>query len=410
MSSFPGDERQPLLLEKKGQESSDPVDSPRHVRRDYHTVEEAYSMPDNTAAQRMQEGLKSFPSTTNVHRVVPEVKKRTRDEIKKRDDLRMQYWKQEEQEERRGRVSVFCTAGAYNMEALFASLSSKQPQFIRDVIHVALYDNGGDVFYLPYGVIVMWGLKRTEERRVLSELQQYKVEEEVLALEEIKDDDFRWVYHQQHRTERDIQGRGGGIGNGDYGGDSGQGTWPPSASESLSLTHSFDWVRVVQDEIILPDFRADEAGMLMGPGRWGPRTQDLLYKLAFSYALATSVKLDYFEESIHVIIKQTKPLPEEMARIGRISLSRIEMSKRVGRLFLQRSSVNLHSEILDTPDFFWEFSNLEPIWVSTTLYLNIRARVDILNKRLDTCGEILSLLNSELNSANSARLETIIIW
>jgi len=48
---------------------------------------------------------------------------------------------------------------------------------------------------------------------------------------------------------------------------------------------------------------------------------------------------------------------------------------------LQRNSVNLHSDILDVPDFFWENSELEPLYAMTRSYLDLNKRVEILNRR-----------------------------
>ena len=31
-----------------------------------------------------------------------------------------------------------------------------------------------------------------------------------------------------------------------------------------------------------------------------------------------------------------------------------EISKIIGEIFIQRNSVNLHLDVLDMPDFFWE--------------------------------------------------------
>eukprot|EP00741_Cyanophora_paradoxa_P013955 tig00020723_g13472.t1 len=341
---------------------------------------EARSMPGETIDDRFLKSRAYAQSRA-------EWKKRTRDDFKRRNDLR-QTRKGDEQEERRGRVGCYSTATSYRMEELFQALMmTKRAQFIREVIHVALYDNGGDIFYFSYGVVVMWGLRRTEERRILAELKSYKIEEESLGPDDIADDDFRYSYHKDF--SRPLE------------------DW--SRAPSKSTEHLTEWARIVSDEIILPDCRTDEAGIIMGPGRWGNRTQDLLYKISFSYALATSVKLDHFEEGTRQLIAATKPLPAEMARHGKIRMSRLDMSRLIGRLFLHRSSVNLHSEILDTPEFFWEFAELEPIYLTTATYLNIRTRVEVLNKRLDVCREMLEMLNNELNQRHSSSLEWIVI-
>ncbi len=80
---------------------------------------------------------------------------------------------------------------------------------------------------------------------------------------------------------------------------------------------------------------------------------DPLILLSFSYALSQSVKLTTFEDSIDRIIQKTRHLPEEMAQKGATSLSRRKLSRNIGTLFAERHSINLHNDLLDTPEFFW---------------------------------------------------------
>ena len=43
----------------------------------------------------------------------------------------------------------------------------------------------------------------------------------------------------------------------------------------------------------------------------------------------------------------------ELARTGTIPLSSKEMSKRIGALIVQKNMVNLETDILETPEYFW---------------------------------------------------------
>ena len=73
-------------------------------------------------------------------------------------------------------------------------------------------------------------------------------------------------------------------------------------------------------------------------------------KLAVSFALAQSVKLGVFERTVEVTIKETRAIPERMAIDGKIKLTRTNITKRIGQLFVDRASINLHSDILDHPN------------------------------------------------------------
>jgi uncharacterized Rmd1/YagE family protein len=138
-------------------------------------------------------------------------------------------------------------------------------------------------------------------------------------------------------------------------------------------------------------------------------SDDILIKLSLSHALSQSVKLEWFEESVSRTIERTRHLPEELARKGKIYMSRKKLSKKIGALFAERNSINLHSDILDTPEFFWRRPRYEPYYHMASEYLDITTRLDILNRRLGVIHELYDILSSELNHRHSSRLELIII-
>ncbi len=81
----------------------------------------------------------------------------------------------------------------------------------------------------------------------------------------------------------------------------------------------------------------------------------------------------------------------------------------MGELFIERNFITLHSEILDTPEFFWDYPELEPFYRKTAHYLDVGKRVEVLNKKLTVIHELFEILSDELNHQHSARLEWTII-
>lgn len=136
---------------------------------------------------------------------------------------------------------------------------------------------------------------------------------------------------------------------------------------------------------------------------------DVYKKIAISHGLAQAVKLTTFENSIQQTISKTQTLPEKLAATGRIPLSRREISKLRGELFIVRSSVNLHTDILDTPEFFWNYDELEPFYKMTINNLDVVPRVEVLNKRLSVIHELFDMLGHSLEYRHTATLEWIII-
>jgi len=138
-------------------------------------------------------------------------------------------------------------------------------------------------------------------------------------------------------------------------------------------------------------------------------SDDVLLKLSLSHGLSQSVKLTAFEASIAKTIENTRHLPEELATKGKISMSRQRLSKKIGALFTERNSINLHSDILDTPEFFWRRPRYEPYYHMASEYMDISTRLDILNRRLDVIHELYDILSNELKHAHSSYLEWVII-
>ena len=137
--------------------------------------------------------------------------------------------------------------------------------------------------------------------------------------------------------------------------------------------------------------------------------KDPLTKLSLSYAIGQSLKLTVFEEAILRTINHSKKIPRDLAEKGKITLSRKQISRTLGELYLERNYINLNTEILDTPEFFWEHSELEPFYRRVTHYLDVNKRVDLLNRRLMLLHELFEILENGLNHRHSVRLEWTII-
>lgn len=136
---------------------------------------------------------------------------------------------------------------------------------------------------------------------------------------------------------------------------------------------------------------------------------DNLVKIALSYAIAQSLKIEEFEKKIESTIKQNEHIPQELAKDGKINRNKKEISKKIGELFLVKSMINLHYDLVDTPDFFWEYPECERYYDSMVRYLDINSRLEVLNKKVEIIQELLNVLSNEQNHKYSSFLEWIII-
>jgi uncharacterized Rmd1/YagE family protein len=137
--------------------------------------------------------------------------------------------------------------------------------------------------------------------------------------------------------------------------------------------------------------------------------EDHLARLAISHALAQSVKLNEFEAQAQQKIEQYSKIPKELARTGKIGLTSRELNKIRGELFSTKSDIILHYELLDTPQFFWEYPQYEGLYSSVNRYLDIQSRLEILDKKLTTITDLFNMLADEQKHHHSSFLEWIII-
>eukprot|EP00658_Telonema_sp_P-2_P006506 TRINITY_DN12460_c0_g1_i1.p1 TRINITY_DN12460_c0_g1~~TRINITY_DN12460_c0_g1_i1.p1 ORF type:complete len:427 (+),score=87.21 TRINITY_DN12460_c0_g1_i1:190-1470(+) len=275
-------------------------------------------------------------------------------------------WDSEEEAEGHRPISCFCTCDAYDTQALYKKCRLKKlaPRIMDDVVHVRLTHPSFrtadrnpdgmpppsyDVFFFGYGAFVAWGISRYDCAQLVQEVALH--EDKSLAEEQYEE--FSYNYGAGFKID------------------------------------------LIKDLITLEEVWSDEP--------------DILAKCAVSHALALSLKLAVFEEATTKTIEATKHLPEDLSIDGSIKRSRPDISRVIGELFIQRNSVNLHTDILDVPDWFWENSRIEPLYNSTRRYLDINQRVEVLNKRLDLLKEMMEILRDQLVKQNESKLETYII-
>lgn len=224
------------------------------------------------------------------------------------------------------------------------------------VQRIQLDDEGGvidvgkrntDLFIFEYGVIVMWGFTKREERNFLYDLAKF--ENEKLADEDVQKEEFNYYITQSYQP------------------------------------------RIYNDFITLRD---DSNHML---------------KLSISYAISQSVKISLFEELVDNTIEDTQDIPKQISQTGKVKMTREEIMKSIGELFILRININLHGSILDSPELMWSEPELEPIYQATRGYLEISQRVALLNQRLEIISDLLQMLKEQLGHNNDEQLELTVI-
>jgi len=208
------------------------------------------------------------------------------------------------------------------------------------------------VFYFQGGCVVCWGLTPEDHKEILEQVKNFQVKPVDIPQSETMD--FGFVQGHSH----------------------------------------------IRDDVIFLDRQEDESEM--------QRQQ-----LAFSYGLHQSVKLAYLEDKIGAQIKSAKDIQERLVDKRKWltdTKTKNTVNRMLSNLLSIRASLNLHSDLLGTPELFWDHPELEKFFSQIVRNLEISPRIAIVNKRLDESGLVLDLLKTELSTNHSSRLEVLIIW
>lgn len=279
------------------------------------------------------------------------------------------------------RCTAYCTASSYNMRDLIRWLKNLRlvynthPKLFDECLYtpfmytdwrsdkrfketniIRLDEEGGELnvsdkqpalFIFEYGVIVMWGFTEREEKSLLQDIEKF--EKEKLAQEDIQIEEFNYYITQSYQP------------------------------------------RIYNDFITLRD------------------GSNYMIKLSISHAIAQSVKISLFEELVDNTIEDTEDIPQQIAYSGKVSMTKEEIMKSIGELFILRININLHGSVMDSPDIMWSEPQLEPIYQATRGYLEINQRVDLLNQRLEVISDLLQMLKEQLGHSHEEYLEFFVL-
>uniref|UniRef100_A0A1B6LNY5 DUF155 domain-containing protein n=1 Tax=Graphocephala atropunctata TaxID=36148 RepID=A0A1B6LNY5_9HEMI len=134
-----------------------------------------------------------------------------------------------------------------------------------------------------------------------------------------------------------------------------------------------------------------------------------LDKFTLSNAMSLSVKLGIWEASLNQYIDSIEYVVEDLKNGKALRISRKEVTRKTGELFALRHSINLSSDLLDVPDFYWENDELETLYLQLCSYFSISRRTRVMNEKLNHCMELVELLTSHLSDRHHVRLEWMII-
>lgn len=243
-------------------------------------------------------------------------------------------------------VIAYATAEEYDLERLRDSLirqdlyelqalppleentadnkDTQPPDFLYATAKIKFGDEPRDIFFFREGSVVLWNCSELECSNVLAYLQPFEVNAYNRALIAEESDCMVYNYHPKRAH----------LANGNF--------------------------YLSQNE---PD--AGAAGVVA------------LEKYTYSNGLSTSVKLGIWEALLDRYVDSMAYVTEDLKRGTKIKMSRAEVLRKTGELFALRHLINLSSDLLDTPDFYWDREQLEHLYSSTCGYFSVQRRTKV---------------------------------
>lgn len=298
---------------------------------------------------------------------------------------------------------------SYNFDAIHRSFDDAN-NFIfaryEDSLHFKIKSNNNDnilesivsdqdIFvFQNEGVIVFWNVNQMDRAHFVSSLQRFEINYPLneLSREIVPQiDQFDYILGQEFEIE--------------------------NGAVSLSIIRCFDelyiekWNDYVRENTV--DISLDEPANENESESvcWkAVRGILMMQKLAISFGLAQSLKFQKIELRVDANIALNENIPKQMAFNGSIGLNGKEIGKRMGRLFVARSELALHSDVLDTPEHFYENDLFGREYEGVREYLNIDKRIEIINSRFDLLHGLFEIIMPQQETSHASKLEWIIIW
>ncbi|KAM4748479.1 required for meiotic nuclear division protein 1 homolog isoform 2-T2 [Rhinophrynus dorsalis] len=229
--------------------------------------------------------------------------------------------------------TAFATADEYHLGTLCHDLTShgyfELRSLPRDASNVLLIgvenfakdSDSGMIFFFREGAVIFWNVEEKTMKHVMQILERHEIQPYEVALVHWENEEINYSFGEGHS-------------------------------------------KLVKGEILLNSLmEADEV---------------ILEKFAFSNALCLSVKLAIWEATLDTFVESIQSIPEMLKARKKVKLSHDDVMQKIGELFALRHRINLSSDLLITPDFYWDRENLEHLYDKTCQFLSINRRVKVL--------------------------------
>jgi required for meiotic nuclear division protein 1 len=122
-----------------------------------------------------------------------------------------------------------------------------------------------------------------------------------------------------------------------------------------------------------------------------------------------SVTLDYYESLSVDILNSSKKYTDELEQFGKVSASKKNLLKFIGRTLNVKHSIIDNLYVFDAPDIVWDNEYLEQLDNITKKLFDIRSRYRDVDYRLKIVQDNVTLFTDLLQHREDTRLEWVII-
>lgn len=125
--------------------------------------------------------------------------------------------------------------------------------------------------------------------------------------------------------------------------------------------------------------------------------------------IGQSVALDYYENLTDELITSSKHYILQLEKQGKISISKTNLLKYIGKVLNVKNSIIDNLYILDDPNLVWDNEELNLLNRNLKTNFDINTRFKDLDYRLQIVEDNLTLFTDVLNVRESSKLEWLII-
>ena len=125
--------------------------------------------------------------------------------------------------------------------------------------------------------------------------------------------------------------------------------------------------------------------------------------------IGQSVALDYYENLTDELISSSKHYILQLEQKGKISISKTNLLKYIGKVLNVKNSIIDNLYILDDPNLVWDHEELNLLNRNLKTNFDINTRFRDLDYRLQIVEDNLTLFTDVLNVRESSKLEWLIV-